>query len=89
MSTTSTRTTTGRIPAQRRHTPDSHTFPTRSYDLVKEFVVALGVVTVLTVLLATVVSSPAARAITRAHGAATAPTDGGAPATSFGAVSAQ
>ena len=34
MSTTSTRTTTGRIPAQRRHTPDSHTFPTRSYDLV-------------------------------------------------------
>ena len=81
MSTTSTRTTTGRIPAQRRHTPDSHTFPTRSYDLVKEFVIALGVVTVLTVLLATVFSSPDDRAITMAHWADTAPNDVVATAT--------
>jgi len=50
-----TATMTRRHPAP---TPDSHDYPTRSYDLVKEFVVALGVVTVLSLLLAAIFSSP-------------------------------
>lgn len=48
---------------QSRRTPDSHTFPTRPYDLVKEFLVALTVVAVLTVVLAAVFSSPDDKAI--------------------------
>ena len=45
-------------------TPDSHDFPTRSYDLVKEFVIALVVVLVLSGALAVAFSSPDERAIT-------------------------
>ena len=33
-------------------TPDSHDYPTRSYDLVKEFVIALAVMTGLSLVLA-------------------------------------
>ncbi|OJV57510.1 MAG: hypothetical protein BGO38_05070 [Cellulomonas sp. 73-145] len=59
----------------RRGTPDSHGFPTRPYDLVKEFVVALVVVALLTVVLAAVFSSPDEKAITMADWAAQAPND--------------
>ena len=65
-------------PARRRRrdmTPDTHLFPTRPYDLVKEFVVAVVVVGVLTVLLAAVFSSPDRKAITLANWAAAAPND--------------
>jgi hypothetical protein len=56
-----------------RTTPDSHTFPTRSYDLVKEFVFALLGVTVLTVILAAVFGSPDEKAITLQDWAKAAP----------------
>ena len=49
-------------------TPDSHSFPTRPYDLVKEFVIALVVVGLLTVGLAAVFSSPDEKAITMRTG---------------------
>ena len=52
--------------ARRRHavvTPDSHTFPTRRYDLVKEFVIALASVAALTVVLAIIFGSPDEKAI--------------------------
>ena len=62
-------------PARRRPTPDSHDFPTRPYDLVKEFVVALLAVTLLTVALAAVFSSPDAPAITFRSWARAAPED--------------
>ena len=68
--TTATATRTSR-----RAIPDSHGFPTRPYDLVKEFVVALVVVTLLTVVLAAVFSSPDEKAITMADWAAQAPND--------------
>jgi hypothetical protein len=58
-----------------RTTPDSHTFPTRSYDLVKEFVFALLGVTVLTVILAAVFGSPDEKAITLQDWAKAAPND--------------
>ena len=45
-------------------TPDAHLFPTRPYDLVKEFVVAVVVVGALTVLLAALFSSPDRKALT-------------------------
>jgi len=45
-------------------TPDSHSFSTRPYDLVKEFVIALVVVLVLSVGLAVAFSSPDEKAIT-------------------------
>ena len=48
----------------RDHTPDSHDFPTRRYDLVKEFVIALVVVLVLSGALAAIFSSPDEKAIT-------------------------
>ena len=48
----------------RDRTPDSHDFPTRRYDLVKEFVIALVVVTVLSLGLAAIFSSPDEKAIT-------------------------
>ena len=48
----------------RYRTPDSHDFPTRHYDLVKEFVIALVVVLVLSGALAAVFSSPDEKAIT-------------------------
>jgi hypothetical protein len=53
--------------AARDHTPDSHTFPTRPYDLVKEFVVALVAMTLLTGVLAAIFSSPDDKAITMAR----------------------
>jgi hypothetical protein len=70
-------------PRARRHddTPDSHLFPTREYDLVKEFVVAFAVVLGLTLLLAAVFSSPDRRAITLRSWAAAAPNDVVATAT--------
>ncbi|MDQ2877420.1 MAG: hypothetical protein M3Y33_22480, partial [Actinomycetota bacterium] len=76
-------------------TPDSHLFPTRPYDLVKEFVVALVVIGALTVLLAAVFSSPDHKALTLkawAHGApydveatATAELAGTSTSASYGA----
>jgi len=48
----------------RDRTPDSHGFPTRRYDLVKEFVIALVVVLVLSGGLAAVFSSPDEKAVT-------------------------
>ena len=70
-------TTTAPRTARRRSsgTPDSHGFPTRPYDLVKEFVVALVVVTILTVILAAAFSSPDEKAMTISDWAAAAPND--------------
>jgi hypothetical protein len=63
-------------PADRRETtPDTHAFPTRSYDLVKEFVIALVVVLLLTVGLAAIFSSPDENAITMRSWAQAAPAD--------------
>jgi hypothetical protein len=62
-------------------TPDTHLFPTRPYDLVKEFVIAMVVVGLLTVLLAAVLSSPDRKAITLANWASAAPEDVVATAT--------
>lgn len=56
-------------------TPDSHDFPTRSYDLVKEFVIALVAVTVLTAALALIFSSPDEKSITMASWAMATPND--------------
>jgi hypothetical protein len=65
----------------RDDTPDAHLFPTRPYDLVREFVIALVIVGLLTVLLAAVFSSPDRKAITLAAWAHGAPTDVVATAT--------
>ncbi len=65
----------------RDNTPDSHLFPTRPYDLVKEFVIALAVVGLLTLLLAAVFSSPDREALTLANWAQAAPADVVATAT--------
>lgn len=62
-------------------TPDAHAFPTRPYDLVREFVVALAVVGLLAVLLAAVFSSPDRTPITLADWARAAPADVVATAT--------
>ncbi len=62
-------------------TPDTHLFPTRPYDLVKEFVIAMVVVGLLTVVLAAVFSSPDRNAITLANWASAAPEDVVATAT--------
>ena len=48
----------------RDRTPDSHDFPTRRYDLVKEFVIALVVAVVLSAGLAAIFSSPDEKAVT-------------------------
>ena len=45
-------------------TPDAHDFSKRPYDLVKEFIIALSVVGLFTVVLAAVFSSPDEPAIT-------------------------
>ncbi|HEV7203068.1 MAG TPA: hypothetical protein VGN18_00590 [Jatrophihabitans sp.] len=66
---------------RRDETPDTHQFPTRPYDLVREFVIALGVVVVLTVGLAAVFSSPDRKAITLQDWARVAPNDVVATAT--------
>ena len=62
-------------------TPDSHSFPTRPYDLVKEFGIALVVMAVLTVVLAAVFSSPDDHAISLQRWAKEAPNDVVATAT--------
>lgn len=59
----------------RDRTPDSHDFPTRPYDLVREFVIALVVVTVLSAGLAAIFSSPDDPAITMSGWAKAAPND--------------
>ena len=56
-------------------TPDAHDFATRPYDLVKEFVLALLAVSLLTTGLAAVFSSPDEPAITMAAWAKAAPAD--------------
>ena len=55
-------------------TPDSHDFPTRPYDLVKEFVIALVVVSCSPVALAAIFSSPDEKAITMRTGRTRPPT---------------
>ena len=65
----------------RDRTPDSHLFPTRPYDLVKEFVIALVVVGLLTGALAVILSSPDRKAISLANWAKAAPDDVVATAT--------
>jgi hypothetical protein len=62
----------------RRHhdrTPDSHDYPTRPYDLVKEFTIALGVILALSLGLAAVFSSPDDASITMSGWARSDPTD--------------
>lgn len=62
--------------SRRRDTePDSYSFGTRRYDLVKEFVATLVVVALLTALLAAVFSSPDEKSITIAQWAKDAPND--------------
>ena len=67
--------TSTRARSRRAVTSDSHDFPTRPYDLVKEFTVALAVVVLLTVALAVVFSSPDEKAISLADWANAAPND--------------
>jgi hypothetical protein len=62
-------------------TPDAHDFSKRPYDLVKEFVIALTAVSLLTVVLAAVFSSPDAPAITMSAWAQADPADVVATAT--------
>jgi hypothetical protein len=62
-------------------TPDAHLFPKRPYDLVREFTIALGIIVVLTLALAGVLSSPDRPAITLADWAKAAPADVVATAT--------
>ncbi len=73
------------LPSRRRRrrdtTPDSHRFSTRPYDLVKEFVIALVVMSLLSVALAAVFSSPDDKAITLARWAQGDPADVVATAT--------
>ncbi len=56
-------------------TPDSHTFPMRRYDLVKEFVAALAAVAALTLVLAVIFGSPDEKAISLQDWAKAAPND--------------
>ena len=57
------------------NTPDSHDFPTRSYDLVKEFVIALIAVTILTGGWALIFYSPDEMSITMPGCAPTTPNE--------------
>lgn len=59
----------------RRHTPDPSDFSKRPYDLVKEVTIALVVVTLLSLGLAAVFSSPDEKPITLAAWASAAPND--------------
>jgi hypothetical protein len=68
-------TTTHQSRMHGRRTPDSHDYPTRSYDLVKEFTIALAVMTALSLGLAAVFSSPDDKAITMSSWAKADPTD--------------
>ncbi len=63
-------------------TPDAHDFPTRRYDLVKEFVIALAVMVVLAGGLAIAFSSPDEQALSLRDWADAAPADVVATATS-------
>src|SRR6476660_6804864 len=60
---------------RRDNTPDSHDFPTRPYDLAKEFVIALVVVFVLSAGLAATFSSPDEKPITMSAWANAEPND--------------
>ena len=71
----STKTETRTVSRRTDRTPDSHGFATRPYDLIKEFVIALVAMTLLTVGLAAVFSSPDEKAITMSDWAAAAPND--------------
>src|SRR6476646_11425904 len=73
--TTPTRPGTPPPRRSRDRTPDSNDFPTRRYDLVKEFVVAPVVVTLVTVALAAIFSSPDEKAISLRDWATAAPAD--------------
>jgi hypothetical protein len=64
-----------RVRRTRTAVPGSTRFPTRSYDLVKEFAAALAGVIVLTLLLAAVFSSPDEPAITMRSWAKATPSD--------------
>ncbi len=66
---------------RKRVTRDSHDYPTRSYDLVKEFVIALAVMTGLSLVLAGIFSSPDDHAISMSDWATNAPADVVATAT--------
>src|SRR5689334_16376915 len=66
---------------QHHETPDSHDYPTRPYDLVKEFTIALAVVTAISLLLAIVFSSPDDKSITMSRWAQADPADVVATAT--------
>src|SRR6476646_10129982 len=79
--TTPTRPGTPPPRRSRDRTPDSNDFPTRGYDLFKEFVVSLVVVTFVTVGLAAIFSSPDEQAITMRDWATAAPADVVATAT--------
>src|SRR5512139_837722 len=68
-------TTAPRVRSHRRITPDSHTYATRPYDLVKEFVIAFVVVGLLTLGLSALLSSPDEKAITMQGWAKAAPAD--------------
>jgi hypothetical protein len=72
---------TTHAPRSQRHTPDSHDYPTRRYDLVKEFVIALAIMTGLSLVLAGVFSSPDDKAITMGSWATGDPADVVATAT--------
>ena len=58
--------TTSNTPLKRgkRYTPDSHSFPTRPYDLVKEMVVAGVILLLVTIALAAAFGSLDEKAIT-------------------------
>src|SRR3954449_10500599 len=58
-----------------RPTRDSHDYPTRRYDLVKEFVIALALITGLSLVLAGIFSSPDDKAITMSGWAKADPSD--------------
>ncbi len=64
-----------RVRSRRFVTPDAHEFPTRPYDLVKEFCLALLAMAVLTVGLAAVFSSPDKSPVTLSNWATAAPND--------------
>lgn len=61
--------------ARHGNEPDPYAFGSRHYDLVKEFVIALGVVTVLALVLAGVFSSPDEKSLTIASWAQADPAD--------------
>ena len=67
--------TTAATKRPRRETPDSHGYATRSYDLVKEFVLALALITALSLVLAAIFSSPDDKSITMSGWAKADPAD--------------